>query len=149
MCIVDDCERPVRCKGYCAMHYARVIRNGDPHIRKPGGPPRGWRSRVPGEPRYFDKHSGYVNTWHPGHWHSNKLNGYVKEHIYVMTNHLGRPLVKGENVHHINGDRTDNRLENLELWDRKQPPGQRLEEKISHYISFLETYGYTIKKTCE
>jgi hypothetical protein len=44
---------------------------------------------------------------------------------WVMQQQLGRPLAPGENVHHRNGVRTDNRPENLELWKTKQPFGVR------------------------
>jgi hypothetical protein len=58
---------------------------------------------------------------------------WVLEHRHVMEQHLGRKLLKGENVHHVNGRRDDNRIENLELWVTPQMHGQRPRD-IAAYI---------------
>ena len=66
------------------------------------------------------------------------------EHTWIMSENLGRHLFKHETIHHKNGIRWDNRLENLELWSRSQPCGQRVEDKIKWCKEFLEQYGYIV-----
>ena len=55
--------------------------------------------------------NGYVRIWTgDGPYH-----GYAYEHRVIMEGHLGRKLNCSEHVHHVNDDRTDNRIANLEL----------------------------------
>jgi hypothetical protein len=62
------------------------------------------------------------------------------QHRKIMEDSLGRSLYEGENVHHKNGVRDDNRLENLELWVTKQPKGQRPEDLVEWAEEILSRY---------
>jgi hypothetical protein len=57
-----------------------------------------------------------------------------------MEEYIGRKLFDHENIHHKNGDRSDNRIENLELWSKSQPAGQRVRDKLLWAKELLATY---------
>lgn len=129
----EGCTGLVRNTGdLCDMHRSRMRRQGDP-----GGPAAKIAKAGEGN---IDRH-GYrifrVGTY------PNRVDIY--EHRLVMERHLGRPLEDWEHVHHKNGVRSDNRLENLELWAKwhRQPFGQRVADLVAFVV---EHYPDEVRK---
>lgn len=91
------------------------------------------------KPKERNLKRGYVRVKDPSHPNANDW-GWVYEHVKVMSGLLGRPLKRTETVHHKNGLRDDNRPENLELWTKSHPSGQRVEDKVSWAMEILRLY---------
>lgn len=109
-------------------------------------PGPGRPSSIPVGARKINKH-GYVEVYvgiEEAKRLGSKRRGYVFEHRLVMGNHLGRPLVPHEEVHHLKGGfegRSNNALSNLELWTVKHPKGHRVEDVMEYAREMLALYG--------
>ena len=125
-CAVDGCDKPYHYAGYCPMHAERFKKYGDPgevEARKAATGAAEWRLTQ----------EGYLRR---------SFHGEIQlQHRWVMEQHLGRRLWPDESVHHRNGQRSDNRLENLELWSDWQPAGQRVEDKVAWAREILARYS--------
>ena len=117
-CPVEGCDRPRLGKDYCKLHYERLRRVGEL-----GGPlPLRTKGQV------APNRDGYIRIHVDGR--------RVLEHVHVMEQHLGRRLVSGENVHHKHGMRSENSIENLELWFVMQPSGQRVTDLMEYIAEY-------------
>ncbi len=109
---------------YCSRRCSMLARKG---------------SKANGAYRHPEGHqlrhsAGYIQEKRDGKW--------VMQHRLVMEQTLGRPLLPTERVHHKNGNRQDNRPENLELWtgvgaSKKDPHGIRVVDKVVDLLESL------------
>lgn len=103
-------------------HYERWLKYGSADSTPT---PRGHKRR---------NSSGYILA------HSGGCAPIEFEHRLMWEAKFGT-LLPGQNIHHKNGDRSDNRYENLELWDTTQPAGQRPEDKVEFALQMLRRYA--------
>jgi HNH endonuclease len=166
-CSFEGCGRPFRARGLCSSHLDQLARGkpltpirvwkttcefpGCDNKHAGNGLCRSHKSqRQRGQPLQpigagfkfaWRDRQGYVHIKAPeGHPNARK-NGYIFEHVLVMSQVLGRPLLPHEQVHHKNGVKNDNRPENLELWAGHQPKGQRVVDLVTWAREILARYG--------
>lgn len=132
------CERLVRARGLCTLHWNR------------------WWNRLPMEARkdYHKPNLGWIAS---GYHHIYLSDGSeIEEHRWIMEHHLKRKLHTDECVHHKNHIKTDNRIENLEVIDRaehtrlhlKQMPIQRKCVICGAVFMKPSRFNYMKTRTC-
>lgn len=114
----------------CLVRYVAEARCGTNSARWKGG-----RSN----------RGGYISVVHG----SGSRRRFIDEHRLVMETMLGRPLLPTELVHHKNGDRADNRPDNLELWTKGHPPGHRVEDIVRFSLETIARYPDVAKRIAE
>lgn len=158
-CKINGCHRVARRKKKALCNYHESVERGiqcsidgcvEPSVTvKNPLCSRHWQRNKLGLPMNKDKrqygdsyiaNNGYVIEYVPGHKQAFN-DGRALQHRRMYADFLGRKLKEFENIHHKNGNRADNRLENLELWITKQPNGQRPEDLLVWAKWILEEYG--------
>lgn len=132
-CSVNGCERDAYARQLCRIHYRRWLAKGDAQPDKP--------IRIVAGDGYVHRTGYFVVPVPPALRHLTNGRSPEPRCRLVMATVLGRPLHPDESVHHKNGQRLDDRPENLELWSRWQPSGQRVSDKVHFAIELLTRYA--------
>jgi len=164
-CSHTGCDLPHRAKGFCGFHYSRTVRGVDLDAPKRGTTGRTkckWKDchrkndywglctlhyerqrdgkdmdapiRKRTNAKTIDEINWVKNDY--GYMIGRFKGKNVIQHRLVWELHHGRKLRSFENIHHLNGIRDDNRIENLQVWAKPQPCGQRPEDLVAWSVKY-------------
>ncbi len=148
LCKETDCNKEIKNKmrKLCGYHYQKFLHDNNPKCTIEGcdnGIEANKVCRI--HYRMYRRYGRYERVKRPAGSGSYSKDGYIRkqgtfEHRLVMEKQIGRKLYPGETVHHKNGVRDDNRIENLELWIFSHTPGQRIPDAITWAKEIIHRY---------